>query len=180
MNVWMVSGIGVLLGAALVVICAGLVLASPSGAWAKPKTSTPEDRAKAVSYAKELEANPLSEDAVAKRRWLIEWYAKIPDITVMLCDLLVPYPEAKHPFFPSVMVQMAFANGAFQIEHPDRRDDRVACQLAGVEGALTVYQNCLKAMPEGRLPFLDELLERRAQGTLKAYVRDKISKSCGN
>jgi hypothetical protein len=163
----------------VVALLAALLLGS-AAAWAKRKPSTPEDRAQAVKFAHELEANPLSEDAVSKRKWLIEWYEKVPDITVVVCDLLGPLPENDHPLMPLVLSQMLFSNGAFQIEHPDSAGDQVAVQTAGVEGALKVYEVLVKAIPQGRLPFLDELLKKQSQGQLLEYVKGEVAAACGN
>jgi hypothetical protein len=150
------------------------------GAWAKRKASTPGDRSKAVKLAHELEAEPLSDDAFSKRKWLIDWYEKVPDITVVMCDLLGPLPKDDHPFFPVVLSQMLFSNGAFQIEHPDKAGDKVAAQAAGLEAALNVYEILVKQIPEGRLPFLDDLLEKRAQDHLAEYVKDRTVTGCGD
>ena len=160
---------------ALISVC-GL---GSAGAWAKRKPSTPEDRAQAVKFAHELESNPLSGDAPSKRKWLVEWYDKVPDITVVVCDLLGPLPEGEHPFMSEVLGQMIFSNGAFQIEHPDLVGDKVAVQAAGLEGALKVYSAFVKTMPQGRLPLLDELLEKQAQGHLSEYVKAQVAAGCG-
>jgi len=145
---------------------------------AKPKASTPEERAKAVMLAHELEMQPAAEDAVEKRSWLIKWWEKVPDYTVTVCDLLGPLPKDDHPFFSEVLVQSMFSGGAFMIEHPDQAKDQVAVQTAGVEGALKVYEILAKLMPEGRLPFLDDLLKKRDTGTLADYMRDAVAKGC--
>jgi carboxypeptidase Q len=162
----------------VLVLLLGHLLLGPAVSWAKPKKSTPADRAKAVRLARELEADPLGEDAVDKRRWLIEWYTKVPDITVTVCDLLGPLPKDEHPFFSDVLVQSMFAGGAFIIEHPDQVGDQVAVQTAGIEGALKVYEIFVKAMPEGRLPFLDDLLAKRGDGTLRAHMKEAVAEGC--
>ena len=151
-----------------------------AGAWAKRKPSTPEDRAKAVQWAHQLEAEPLSDDAFSKRKWLINWYEKVPDITVVVCDLLGPSPKDEHPLFAVILSQMLFSNGAFQIEHPDKAGDRVAVQTAGLEAALNVYETLVKEIPEGRLPFLDDLLAKRAQGHLTEFVKEGTATGCGD
>ena len=144
---------------------------------AKRKASTPEDRAQAVKFAHELEASPLSEDAVSKRKWLIEWYQKVPDITVTVCDLLGPLPGGEHPFMPEVLSQMIFSSGAYQIENPGKAGDSAAAQIAGVNGALNVYSYFVEKVPEGRMPFLDELLQKRAEGKLEEHLKEKVA-SC--
>jgi hypothetical protein len=145
---------------------------------AKPKSSTPEERAKAAALAHELEAKPLAADAVEKRGWLIKWWQQVPDYTVTVCDLLGPLPKEDHPFFPQVLVQSMFSGGAFMIEHPDKAKDQVAVQTAGMQGALKVYKEFARVSPEGRLPFLDDLLKKRDAGTLEAYMQEAVPKGC--
>lgn len=146
-------------------------------ALAKPP-STPEDRAKAVTLARELEQDPMADDALGKRKWLIKWYEKVPDITVIICDLLGPLPGDDHPFFPFVLVQSMFSQGAFIIEHPDQAKDKVAAQTAGMMGSLKVYEVFVQAVPDGRLPFLDDMLKRRDDGTLATYMAEAVPKGC--
>ena len=162
----------------VLVVLLGHLLLGPAAALAKPKKSTPEDRAKAVRLAREVEADPMAKDAVDKRRWLIDWYTKAPDITITVCDLLGPLPKDDHPFFPQVLVQSMFAGGSFIIEHPDQAGDQVAVQTAGIEGALKVYEIFVKAMPEGRLPFLDDLVAKRNDGTLQAHMKEAVVAGC--
>ena len=154
-----------------------LLFLQASPALAK-RASTPEDRSKAVRLARELEQDPAADDALEKRKWLIKWYEKVPDITVTICNLLGPMPGDDHPFFPFVLAQSMFSQGAFIIEHPDQADDKVAVQTAGMIGSLKVYDIFVKAVPDGRLPFLDELLKRREEGTLATYMAEAVAKEC--
>ena len=155
----------------------GLGLASPAVA-AESERSTAEERAQAVRYARELAKAPLAADAEPKRRWLLDWYERIPDITITVCDLLGPLPPADHPFFKKVLDQALFSGGAFAIEHPGRAADELAVQTAGMEGSLRVYEACAKAQPLYRLHFLDDLLARRKAGTLAAYLREAVPRGC--
>jgi hypothetical protein len=161
--------------AAWVVVAACLSVAAGS-ARAEEK-STPEERTKAVRLAAELEKDPLAPDAVEKRRWLIEWYTRVPDITVTVCNLLGPMPETDHPYFKEVLVQMMFAGGAFQIEHPDLSGDAVAQQTAGVLGALRAYEK-LAARSGQRMPFLDDLVAKRNGGTLGEHMTTAVPAAC--
>lgn len=161
---------------ATALLLVSLLQASP--VMAKRPASTPEDRAKAVQLARELEANPLADDAPDKRRWLMKWYEQVPDITLTVCNLLGPFPKDDHPFFPRVLTQSMFSGGAFMIEHPDQAKDQVAVQTAGMIGALKVYEAFVKVLPDERLPFLDGLLKRRDEGTLAAYMPEAVEKGC--
>jgi hypothetical protein len=152
-------------------------LSVAAGSARAEEKSTPEERAKAVRFAAELEKDPLAPDAVDKRRWLIQWYTRVPDITITVCNLLGPMPETDHPYFKEVLVQMMFAGGAFQIQHPDRAGDAVAQQTAGVLGALRVYEK-LAARSGQRLPFLDDLVAKRDGGTLDGHMKTAVPAAC--
>ena len=51
-------------------------------------------------------------------------------------------------------------------------------QTAGIEGALRVYEVFAKAMPDDRLPFLDGLLAKKNEGSLRAYMQDAAARGC--
>jgi len=51
--------------------------------------STPEERAKAVQYAHNLETNPLGPQAKSEREWFTLWLIEVPDITVEVCPRLL-------------------------------------------------------------------------------------------
>ena len=155
-----------------------IIRSATQPALAKRPASTPEDRAKAVRLARELEANPMSDDAVDKRRWLITWYEAVPDITITVCNLLGPFPKEDHPFFPAVLTQSMFSGGAFMIEHPDQAKNQVAVQTAGMIGALKVYEAFAKVVPDNRLPFLDNLVKQRDDGTLVALMPEPVKEGC--
>jgi len=140
--------------------------------------STAEERAQAVRYARELVKDPLADAAEEKRRWLVAWYERIPDITVTVCGLLGPLPAPGHPFFSKVLDQSLISGGAFIIEHPGQADDELAIQTAAMEGSLRVYEAYARAQPLYRLHFVDDLLARRRAGTLAAYLREAVPKGC--
>ena len=138
------------------------------------KNSTPEERAKAVRLARELELDPMTDDSADK----LKWYEKVPDITVTISDLLGPMPGEDHPFFSFVLAQSVFSQGAFIIEHPKQANDKVAAQTAGMLGALNAYERFVKALPDARLPYLDDMLKRRDDGTLATYMAEAVQKGC--
>jgi hypothetical protein len=70
------------------------------------------------------------------------------------------------------------SGAAFVIEHPDQANDRVAVNLAGVEGALKVYENVLTTKPKAKSAFLDGLVAKRNNGELRAYVEEIANTKC--
>jgi hypothetical protein len=145
---------------------------------AKRPVSTPDERAKAVQLARELETDPMAAGSADKRRWLIHWYERVPDISVTVCNLFGPLPKIDHPYFPQVLTQSMFSGGAFIIEHPDQANTPVAVQTAGMLGALKVYEVFVRTFPDERLPFLDELVKQRDDGTLVAHMTHAVAEGC--
>jgi hypothetical protein len=125
-----------------------------------------------------LETDPLGSEAKEARHWLTIWLIEIPDISVSLCGtLLGPVLESKKNYSPELVTQMMYSSAAFLIEHPDLASDHVATYAAGVEGSLRAYEAILKSKPKAGWPFLDDLIQKREQGELTAYVV-KAAKSC--
>jgi hypothetical protein len=149
-----------------------LLLAGVAAAERTP--STPEERAKAVQLARELEADPLAASAEEKRRWLLQWWDRIPDIKVNIHLRAETVPAADQPYFHKVLFQLAFSGGAFMIEHPAQAKDEVAVQTAAFEGALKVYRILDKHAPGHRVPDLDALVLKQEVGTLRSYIADMV------
>lgn len=157
--------IGVLaLGVALV---CGTAPASASDA-----RSSPEDRQRFVSVARNLEQAPLNPGLKADREWALAWLTEAPDVTVTVCaDTLGGVLKSKYPHAGEIVVQNMFSIAAFVIEHPEAANDPNAQQLAGMEGALTAYRSIVRDKPEAKSPALESLLETQARGELSAFVR---------
>jgi hypothetical protein len=141
--------------------------------------STAEERSKALKYARDLEENPLGQNARDERGWLLEWIDKVPDITVPICSTLLPasLSQTQRRFAHEITYQMVIASAAYIIEHPNNTDED-APYIAGVEGALKTYENILKVRPQARWPVLDDLIQKRDKGELAKYVREHADKEC--
>ena len=157
-----------------------LALAFPALAQNQRGPSTRQERADAVKLAKVLEDDPFNKDAKKMREWFTEWLIEIPDMTVDLCPgYLEPLYEKKNKNYASIISsQKEFSSAAYMIDHPDQAGDKVAVNLAGLEGALMTYQAILKKKPNKRWPFLDDLIARRDRGDLKAYVEKIAATQC--
>ena len=138
--------------------------------------STPEERAKAITLIQSLETDPMAADARANRQWLMEWITEVPDISVKVCVSLVePALSKKYPYSGEVGLQPMFSATAFVIQHPSEATNDNAMYLAGLEGALRVYEVLVNSKPDAKLSPLDDLLSIRNRGELAAYV-DKVAK----
>jgi hypothetical protein len=160
-------------------LAAILFLVSASPAQNKRGPSTPEERSTAVKAARLLESDPFHKDAKKAREWFTFWLIEVPDISLELCtDYLGPIAGAKKNYSSEIFGQTMFSSAAFIIEHPEQAQDKVAVNLAGVEGALKVYEAVLKTKPKARWEFLDELVAKREKGELGAYVQEIAQTKC--
>jgi hypothetical protein len=163
---------------AVVVLCALVVPSESLFAQDKRGPSTPQERTQALAYIHAFQADPLGPNAKDESAWLLQWVADVPDLTVHVCMILdkLAKPEKKDSatiFFGQVAAQTEFV-----VTHPEQKDDRDAEMLAGVQGALHVYELVLKSNPKDRQPYLDDLIQRRGAGTLGQYVKDRATAAC--
>jgi hypothetical protein len=135
--------------------------------------STPEERAKAVKIAHDLEDDPLASDADKQRAWVIQWIIDIPDITVDVCfDYFGKLPDPPRGHSMEIARQMIISSAAFMIEHPDKAKDEQASTLSGLLGAIKAYQAILKKDSASRWEQMDKLVEMRNQDKLDEFVSD--------
>lgn len=143
----------------------------------REQPSTPEERARVVRLTRQLEADPLGQDAEGAQRWLVGWIQDVPDLTVTACDLL-QLPDQNYAYAPQLVVQMMAGNAAFQIEHPDRAADETAVQGAALKSALKAYGAILKRKPAARLDSLDHLLAEMKDGRLDRRMKALVKERC--
>jgi hypothetical membrane protein len=141
--------------------------------------STPEERAKAINISRSLERDPLAKDAAANRQWLLNWIIEVPDIHFKSCvGMLEPEVGKQYRYSTEVNQQIIFSAAAFRLEHPDHLRNDTGAYLAGVEGALRVYESLLKSTPDARLAFLDDLVAKRDDGVLADHVAKLAKEKC--
>jgi len=145
-----------------------------------PQTpSTPGERKRFVEVAHKLEQSPLDEGLRSEREWALKWLIQVPDVHVELCsNALGPYLREKFKRSPEITLQLTLSSGAFVIEHPEQATDKVAQNVAGVEGALKAYQAILKQEPKSKSRALDDLLEKQSKGELADTVAKNVEKGC--
>jgi hypothetical protein len=153
-------------------LCSSLAAQSSRG------PSTQSERDTAVKAARLLESDPLNKDAKKLRAWFVQWLIEIPDITVIACTSYMPHKDKENEFEAELFVQMMFSGAAFIIEHPEQSNDRIAVDLAGLEGALQAYQAILRTKPKAKWVILDDLVAKRDTGQLKEYVEEISQTKC--
>jgi hypothetical protein len=73
------------------------------------------------------------------------------DVHVLLCPaLLNEFNGMKYAYVHTITRQYTLANGAFQIEHPEKAADANATNLAAVESVLRTYQAILQQKPAAK------------------------------
>jgi hypothetical protein len=136
--------------------------------------STPKERAKALKLIRQLEEDPGFDGAREARSWLSLWLFEVPDLHVDLCPELLGGTAAERKRIPAeVTTQLLYSGAGYLIEHKD--GPREAVYLAGVQGALKVYESMLAARPHIRSALLDGLIGRREAGTLAAHVSESMA-----
>ena len=140
--------------------------------------STAEERARFVTLTHKLEQNPLDKNLYADKEWALQWIEDIPDITVDICPLVLgqDFMTSHYKYTNQVMGQVILGTVVFLIEHPDKKNDRVAQYTAGVESALKAYKGILRADPVPSRP-LEELLRLQSDGKLADFVKT-TAKDC--
>jgi hypothetical protein len=129
-----------------------------------------------VRIAEQLEANPLPSDK-SDREWIFRWLVEVPDISVSVCTGTMTW-EKKYKFAGDLMIVQMASSAAFVIKNPDKAKDSHAVSLAGFESSLRAYERLVAADPKARSKQMDEMLAKRADGSLTAYMTEKIRKEC--
>lgn len=157
-----------------------LLFSLSASAQNKRGPATSEERATAVKAARLLETDPFSKDAKKAREWFTLWLIEVPDISVEVCTgYLKPLYDAKSKNYATeIATQIMFSSAAFIIEHADQAKDRVAVNLAGLEGAVKTYEAIVKEKPKAKSEFLDGLITKREKGELRAYVEGIAKTEC--
>jgi hypothetical protein len=140
--------------------------------------STPQERAQIIARIRMLEQDPLSADANAARTSLLEWAIELPEIRFHRCKELLGSGLANYPYAREFNDQAVLSGVAFTLERQDKMRDQVAAYIAGVEGALRMYEALLRLNPNASSAFLDDLIARRERGELAAYLTTIATERC--
>src|ERR1700733_4769139 len=84
--------------------------------------STPEERARAVRIAQELEARPTDLSLRDDYEWLLVWATEVPDLKVSICTANMTWKDKYKHSGDLAAVGLAATVG-FVIQHPDEGKD---------------------------------------------------------
>lgn len=142
--------------------------AAPPASEAAP--STPEERKQITELAKKLEQNPLDRSLTKDTRRLFQRIIDVPDITVTLCNDVMPWLKEEYKYAPELSMIYTVAAAAYVIENPAA--DPGVSSWAGLESALRAYQNIVKKDPKAKSRVMERALDARDMGTLERQVKD--------
>jgi hypothetical protein len=139
--------------------------------------STPEERARAVRIAQDLEARPADQSLRDDYKWLLVWATEVPDLTVSMCTANMPWKDKYKHSGDLAAVGLA-ATVAFVIQHPDEGKDAATAGIAAMESTLRAYQKIVEQDPKAHSKEMDEVVEIQKQGKLEEYIRSRWAKIC--
>ena len=117
-----------------------------------------------------LEEKPFDKEVDKMRERALKWLIETDKVSVTLCSMMISRVEDKYKYKSDVFTQYTLGMGAFKLNNPDKAQDEAAVQLGGIESALRFYEAIAKEKPKTKSAFMDELLTRRAAGSLAEYV----------
>jgi hypothetical protein len=131
------------------------------------EVNSPETFIKATRF---LEQKPLDKNAKKLRSLAMGWLIVTDKVSVKACSLLLSV-DKKYKYSSELFGQYTFGMGAYKLANPDKAQDEDAAQQAGVESALTAYEAIVAEQPKAKNAFMDDLLAKRGDGSLAAYVK---------
>ena len=140
--------------------------------------STPEERKQALKFIHDWQTNPLGPHAKDQFAWVLKWFADVPDLTVHVCTIFDKLPKGDKKDGSAISGGEFMAQAAYLLENPVNKGDRQAEYQAGAEAALHVYELLLNTNPKDREPYLDDLIQRRDNGTLQDFVKERALAAC--
>ena len=144
-----------------------------SGDAARLPATTADERAWIVAAAADLEANPMGPKAAGERTHMLFLLMQRSDIRVIACtNLVADVPKGDKDNYP-VLVQAMYSSAGYAVQHNGGDPASVDQMLAGVEGALRVYEKFLKVRPADRNATLDAVVALRDRGKLREYVASR-------
>ena len=129
-----------------------------------------------IKSARFLEQKPLEKDAKKVREWAMQWLIVTDKVSVTMCSLILSGVDKKYKYSSELLAQYTIAMGAYKLANPDKAQDEDAAQQAGIESALVAYEAMVTEQAKAKNAFMDELVAKRSQGMLAAYVKENNCK----
>jgi hypothetical protein len=137
-------------------------------------TTSAEELKRIVSIARSLENAPFARGANGDREWALYQLDHDPEICPHLRGTLIPTIEESGPDWQVIYGQFIVSFVAFQIEHPDRRNDIRAVYTAALTSCVRVYLAALERDSANHIAHLEKANEHDRNGTLAQFIEDNL------
>jgi hypothetical protein len=139
----------------------------------KLPATTAEERAFIVAASTDLENNPMGPKASGERTRLLFLLLERSDLNVSACTaLLADVPKGDKDNYP-ILIQVLYSSARYAVQHNGGDAGSLDQEVAGVEGALRVYEKFVQTRPEDRDARLDAVVRMRDTGKLREYVAQR-------
>ncbi len=128
-----------------------------------------------IKAAKFLEELPFDKDAKKIRSWAMVWVTETDKVSVTVCSLILGV-DKKYKYTGEMIGQYTIGMAAFKLANPDKASNEDAAQLAGIESTIISYESMIKAEPKAKNAFMDQLVAKKADGSLPQFVLENNCK----
>ncbi len=141
-------------------------------------SQTPSSWQKVIRKIDALSANPLAPDRKEQGAWLVRWFSKQTEVSIIVCSsLTVPLTDKGDEVGGFLALHSLLGASRYALTVPLDQQSNLNMYMASMNGALDAYQKISAADEKYRRQRVDEVTALRDAGTLEAYVREH-SKEC--
>jgi hypothetical protein len=109
---------------------------------------------------------------------VLVWLIEAPDVTITLCtDVVGGIKKFKGDEGSALVAHLTFAEARFILQNPEKSSDKLAVNVAGVEGVITMYQAMKTTKPKLKIDPVEKLIQLQSEGKLTSFVEEGL-KNC--
>lgn len=163
----------------LIKLCGASLILLVTNLFPAQAETSPLAASDVIAITQQLEQRPLATEANNLRQQLFEWTSTSDDVLISVCDILGPIPsESDIPYAKELLVQSFFGNAAYQLQHPEHKDNQLKLQMAGIRSMLLAYRNIVKQDKAAHIPTYDNWLKALDNGKLAQQLLPTIARKC--
>ncbi len=136
--------------------------------------STQAERALFIKLLPIVTKYPLEPWSAVCRSWGVRFISEIPDIVVSLDFTAIdPLIKKGYKYEVTLVGHFTMAAGVPAVKRPKDKVLLEETTLFAMNSLLDVYESLMKEDKEAKLAFLDEALQKRAEGKLEEWLKDR-------
>jgi len=159
-------------------IASVLCLASALALEARDGQIDESERQRIVEAIEFLETTPVGSYAETRRNTVAKWLTANSDLqfTVYLSPLRELFSGSSRWREEKLILfkQVIFSTARYHLEHPGADPDNLDAVVAGVDGALSAYEQLRRQRKKFSTPLLDSYLRSRDDGGLRDRIAQEI------